>query len=523
MEKLWASDGVLEVAEPGALMFPKEGHMFSRVSFLTTSKRSASYVPTATDRASLKRRMDSPFSRSDSSSEPGEGSESDLMSPPPLSCIYAAPPLVGLASSVGEDELVEWWNSYWLPSSVILRVPTPEERASSYIPGEIAVYEAFFDSGLRGTIPALILGLCNLFEISPSQLNPPAWRILIAIQNLGDLEYLSLGINEVMFAYHLAPLNGGEGRFHLRPHSGLLIVEELPKSDRKGPPELILLLRKERERAVLGARQLHVYRDMSGGVTNDPFAAYQEAAKVMSAKKGSSSRSASGDEVMITGSHRSTVVKLEPSPSLPGKRPKSGGMTTRSAQQSVDMARSAGSLAVAFSNRNLNVFPQDGTVLPIGDPSQVVQVLQGGLLWTVSQLYHIGERLSSEDLPTLREEIEDLKRQVSGERDQRVAPELEVRDLKDKVKDLEKTFKFEMVMAVNGARVVARWELMREWLRKHSAQWDLVTALDQYKAVVREEARNKGVLPPTFEDEPAIPPISEMDVDSSVKPRGSPA
>ena len=67
---------------------------------------------------------------------------------------------------------------------------------------------------------------------------------------------------------------------------------------------------------------------MSGGNTNDPFAAYQEAAKVMSAKKGSSSRSATGDEVMITGSHRSTVAKLEPSPSLPGKRPKSGGMTT---------------------------------------------------------------------------------------------------------------------------------------------------------------------------------------------------
>ena len=60
---------------------------------------------------------------------------------------------------------------------------------------------------------------------------------------------------------------------------------------------------------------------------------------------------------------------------------------------------------------------------------------------TVSQLHHIRERLSSEDLPTLREEIEDLKRQVSGERDQRVARELEVRDLKDKVKDLEKVAK----------------------------------------------------------------------------------
>ena len=96
--------------------------------------------------------------------------------------------------------------------------------------------------------------------------------------------------------------------------------------------------------------------DMSGGVTNDTVAAYQEASKVMSVKKGCSSRSASGDEVMITGSRRLTVVKLEPSPSLPGKRPKSGGMTTRSAQQSADIACSAGSLATTLSNLNLNVF-----------------------------------------------------------------------------------------------------------------------------------------------------------------------
>ena len=91
------------------------------------------------------------------------------------------------ASLVGEDDLAEWRSRYSPPSSIVIRVPTPEEHASSYTPGEIAVYEAFFDSGLRGTILALIAGLCNLFEISPSQLNPPAWRILIAIQNLGDL------------------------------------------------------------------------------------------------------------------------------------------------------------------------------------------------------------------------------------------------------------------------------------------------------------------------------------------------
>ncbi|KAF2558047.1 hypothetical protein F2Q68_00016836 [Brassica cretica] len=502
------------------------------------SKRSSSSIPTTVDRARLKRRMKSPVSRSDSSPEAGEGYVCDLMAPLPLSCVYAAPPLVCAASSVSEDELAEWRSRYSLPYSIVLRVPTPEERASSYILREIAIYEAFFDSGLRGTIPALIAGLAK----SPCLENPHSYPKL--------------------------------RRFGVSITCGLPIVEELPKSDRKG-----LVFNKkwqeryafmvfpgssyrwnfiagthhaplEGEKAVLRARQLPADR-RQGGITNDPFAAYQEAAKVMSAKKGSSSRSASGDEVMITGSRCSPVVKLEPSPPLPGKRPKSGGVTTRSAQQSADIARSVGSLATALSNLNLNVFPQDGTVLPIGDSSEVIQVLQGGLL-RVNRFPAAPSwgATSDEGLLVLREEVKVLKRQVSEEKEQRVAREFEIHDLKEKVKDLEKvassadvlainqknqelegdiealkmaaeTFKFEMVMAVNGVRVVACWELMKEWLRKQSAQWDLVTVLEQYKAVVQEEARSKGAPLPTFEDEPAIPPSSDMDVDSFVKPRGS--
>nr|VDD44954.1 unnamed protein product [Brassica oleracea] len=133
----------------------------------------------------------------------------------------------------------------------------------------------------------------------------------------------------------------------------------------------------------------------------------------MSAKKGSGSRTVSGDDVVVTGSRCATMVKTEPSSSLQGKKHKIGGVTTRSGQQSADIIRSPGRLATALSNLNLKVFPQDGTVLPIGDPSEVVQVLQGGLL-------------------------RDLKRQVLEEKDQRVAWELEIHDLEDKVKDLEK-------------------------------------------------------------------------------------
>ncbi|KAF2620546.1 hypothetical protein F2Q68_00038996 [Brassica cretica] len=393
----------------------------------------------------------------------------NLMAPLPLAYGPAAPTLIGPASTVVDDDLTEWRR--------------------------------------RGNpTPTLIVNLCGLFEISPSQLNPPAWRILIAIQNQGDLEYLSFGLNEVLFAYHLAPLNGGEGRFHLRPRSGLPIVEELPKNDRKGPAwgaDRSLILNRFSDHYILSAAGTHhapAEGNMSGSAINDPFATYQEVAKMMSAKKGSASRTTSGDEVIITGSRRATMAKPEPTSSSQGKKSK--------------------------------VFPQDGVVLPAGDPSEVVQVLQGGLLQVTSQLYHLKERISNENLVIDREELKSLKRQVSEEREQCVARELEICDLKDKVRELKKVaetssadalaasqksqeleeeveiLKLEMVMAVNGARIVARWELMREWLNKQSSQWDLNRALDQYKMVILEEAKNKGDPPPSFEDDPAIPPAS---------------
>ncbi|KAG2271607.1 hypothetical protein Bca52824_066162 [Brassica carinata] len=146
--------------------------------------------------------------------------------------------------------------------------------------------------------------------------------------------------------------------------------------------------------------------NMSGNTSNDPFAAYQEAAKLMSAKKGSASRTVSGGDVVITGSHRVATTK----------KSRGGGMTTRSLQQSAEATNSMGNLATALSSLNLQVFPQDGTILPSGEPSEVVQVLQGGLIRTISQLFHFGEQLSIESSLVSKEELDDLKRQVSEEK-----------------------------------------------------------------------------------------------------------
>ncbi|KAJ4874204.1 Uncharacterized protein Rs2_43961 [Raphanus sativus] len=235
------------------------------------------------------------------------------------------------------------------------------------MPEEIAIYEAFFESGFRGDIPSLISSLCSYFHISPSQLNPPALRILIAIQNLGDEEDLAFGVNEVLFAYHLAPINGHERHFHLRPRSGLPIVEELSKTDRKGlafvkkwperyvfmtlPGSIIagthsapvegegnvlqvqkLPLEQRRVTHLLSLevmRRSKLWEDKREGDPEDPMVAFKKAMDAISARRGSSSRNASGDGAATAGNKRRMVTRdIDYSPSR-GGRPREG-VSTRS-------------------------------------------------------------------------------------------------------------------------------------------------------------------------------------------------
>lgn len=60
-------------------------------------------------------------------------------------------------------------------------------------------------------------------------------------------------------------------------------------------------------------------------------------------------------------------------------------------------------------------------------------------------------------------------------------------------------------MAVSGAKVAARWELMREWLRAQTNKWEPAVEFEQYKVVKNSEAQLCGLPPPTFDDEPPIP------------------
>ncbi|KAH0917477.1 LOW QUALITY PROTEIN: hypothetical protein HID58_025137, partial [Brassica napus] len=367
-------------------------------------------------------------------------------------------------------------------------VPSPEERVSNFIHGQIAVYEDFSDNGCRGVIPSLIATLCDFFEISPFQLYPPSWRLLLAIQNLGDLENLSFGLERILLFRRERILWFEHANF-------LLIVAKY----------LSCLVIAPCDVAASGVSVLTFdcfvlnTRSMSGDTSNDPFIAYQKAAKSMSAKKGSASRTVSGDDLMITGSRddgESRTLCFDSCQEGQGWRCGDTGVI-----QSAEVVRS-GNLAAALSNLNLQVFPHDGTTLPLGEPLEVIQVLQGGLLRNISQLHHLGEQLSLESSSIGREELEELKNQLLEEKAQRVARELEIHDYKDKIKDVERSAEISSADA----------------LSRKNDQWDLAKALAQYKTVVLVEAQNKGAPVPTFENEPTIPD-SGMDID--LRPGGS--
>lgn len=76
----------------------------------------------------------------------------------------------------------------------------------------------------------------EMLEISPCQLNPPSWRTLIAMQNLGDLEGIIIGVAKVLYSYFISPLNGGDGRYDLHRRLKEPLVQEIPKKERKRHP-----------------------------------------------------------------------------------------------------------------------------------------------------------------------------------------------------------------------------------------------------------------------------------------------
>ncbi|KAF2562537.1 hypothetical protein F2Q70_00017786 [Brassica cretica] len=191
--------------------------------------------------------------------------------------------------------------------------------------------------------------------------------------------------------------------------------------------------------------------------------------------------------------------------------------------------------APSSSKKKSKVFPSTPVLLASEeDSSMAIQSLQGDLLHVASQLFHLGERM--EGAASTKVEMDTLASQLREEKYASLAKDKEIKVLRLKVRNQEKarelaatenvslrshlknrgeelndlkdaaeTFEAEKAMAVNGAKVVARWELMREWLSGQTDSWDPVNTLEQYKTVKITEVELLGLPAPSFEYEPQVP------------------
>ena len=98
-----------------------------------------------------------------------------------------------------------WREKFEISDDVDIRVSGPVDRVLDFDVDKVHVYEGFFESGFRDRVPSLVVKVSEALGISPGQLTPPSWRALIAMQNLGDLEGLIIGVAEVLYSYSISP------------------------------------------------------------------------------------------------------------------------------------------------------------------------------------------------------------------------------------------------------------------------------------------------------------------------------
>ena len=135
-----------------------------------------------------------------SSSDDPEGGDTAVSAPRVFRAFHALKEVCGL-----DDEIVGRFKDrfQFLERVHVLR-PTNEDRACHFFPGEICFYEAAFTCGLRLPIHPFIMELLGFFGITPGQLMPNLWRIVVNCMEIWLVANKNMiKVGELVHLYHL--------------------------------------------------------------------------------------------------------------------------------------------------------------------------------------------------------------------------------------------------------------------------------------------------------------------------------
>ncbi|KAL2476110.1 Plus3 domain-containing protein [Abeliophyllum distichum] len=89
-------------------------------------------------------------------------------------------------SEVSEGQLREWHQMYRIPDDIEFVVPGPDDRADDLPLGSVALNQAILAAELRLPFPRVVRKFLREWGITPTQLCPNGWRILIGLLVLWD-------------------------------------------------------------------------------------------------------------------------------------------------------------------------------------------------------------------------------------------------------------------------------------------------------------------------------------------------
>ncbi|XP_057764708.1 uncharacterized protein LOC130985652 [Salvia miltiorrhiza] len=114
---------------------------------------------------------------------------------------------------------------YMIPDWVTLHAPDATLLANYYVENMVCLYEFIFVQGSRLPLPRLVLELCDYHHLSPGQLMPNAWRLLLCIQVFAELHNFDVNVYDVLYSYAVNE-HRSTGRFcmKVRPNKDALIA-----------------------------------------------------------------------------------------------------------------------------------------------------------------------------------------------------------------------------------------------------------------------------------------------------------
>ena len=89
------------------------------------------------------------------------------------------PPLERETNIMTQYELDRLWESCSFPARIQTRLPEADETIASTSSGEVAFYEAAFQTGMCLPIHPTLRRILAYYNVCPAQLAPNAWRSMV--------------------------------------------------------------------------------------------------------------------------------------------------------------------------------------------------------------------------------------------------------------------------------------------------------------------------------------------------------